>query len=613
MRSSIFILGLCLLLPARLLAQAGEEAVRVFTKVGPSVVALESVASSGTGIIIDKTGHILTNAHVVALPLGFKCLIDVKRGGKNETVTFHNVKVLGVHPTLDLALLKIDPAENSIVLTPGNLLKAKAQTGQRVYAIGNPGARAGVNLNKTITEGLLSGVDRVIDDVPYYQISAAINPGNSGGPLCDRNGNVLGLVTLKLTDLEGVGFAIPLDGLKREDFQPVTARKADAEKASKFLRSANELIGEINKLTAVGRSNTLECMFLRALAIQLYHEALILDPKNASVYSAIGELFAKFEEFERAEAYFVRALELASWDLDPRIYRGYGMMKIAQGKHDEAELLWREGLAKHPTNPRQLWEDLAISYQKGKNHEQAALHAGTALVLKSPLIRPTTLNTILANAAREQPDPAARARIQAQLNELSTDLVRQVLRRNAYLREKRLAITRPFADFMAKKGAQLDADLLRFSPPIDSSWIQKNVNDLFFGKTPAQAAAGGTWQDVGGVWQSPLTPYSGVSFAPEVPAEYDLVLEVERMQGTGELAVAFPYQQKMALFIVDFGGTRSGVAGIRDGLYDKPLLASQDPVSLLIRVRNARFSVSANGREIYSRPAEDTFPAIPAT
>src|SRR4051812_1776988 len=77
-----------------------EKAVTVFQRVSPSVVALESVAGSGTGIIIDKDGTILTNAHVVAVPLPFKCLVDVKRKDKTETVIFQKVKIIGVHPKL---------------------------------------------------------------------------------------------------------------------------------------------------------------------------------------------------------------------------------------------------------------------------------------------------------------------------------------------------------------------------------------------------------------------------------------------------------------------------------------------------------------------------------
>lgn len=91
-----------LLLSAISFARAAddEEAVTVFQRVSPSVVALESVASSGTGIIIDKDGTILTNAHVVAVPLPFKCLVDATKKGKAETVVFQRVKVVGVHPKL---------------------------------------------------------------------------------------------------------------------------------------------------------------------------------------------------------------------------------------------------------------------------------------------------------------------------------------------------------------------------------------------------------------------------------------------------------------------------------------------------------------------------------
>ena len=192
------------------LAAEEEEAVVVFDRVSPSIVGIESVASSGTGVLLDSKGTILTNAHVVALQLPLKCLIDVKQGAKFETRTFQKVVVIGIHPKLDLALIKIDPTENPGVLTPASINKVPPKTGQRVYAIGNPGARGRVKLTKTVTNGILGGVDRVIEDVTYLQFSAPINPGNSGGPLCDKAGKIIGLVTMKLPDLDNVGFAIPL-------------------------------------------------------------------------------------------------------------------------------------------------------------------------------------------------------------------------------------------------------------------------------------------------------------------------------------------------------------------------------------------------------------------
>src|SRR3954470_5865893 len=167
-------------------AQQEEEAVAVYRQVSPAVVSLQNAEGSGTGVLIGSDGLILTNAHVVTSPLPFEARVDVVEAGKTREVVFKRVELLGLHPKLDLALVKIDPAEQRVRLPVAQVAKTKAQPGQRVYVIGNPAAGKTI-LTKSITSGMLSAADREIPDEPgrYYQIDAAINPGNSGGPLCD--------------------------------------------------------------------------------------------------------------------------------------------------------------------------------------------------------------------------------------------------------------------------------------------------------------------------------------------------------------------------------------------------------------------------------------------
>ena len=232
-------LALALVTLAAASARGQEEAVNVYQTLHPSVVGLQNLEGNGTGIILDQSGLILTNAHVIASPLPYKCKVDILRGEKTETVVFRQVKILKVHPKLDLALVQIDASEHQGELRPAKILTQKAIPGQRVYAIGNPGA-GGQVLTKTITQGIVSGVDRELDDVKYYQVDAAINPGNSGGPLCDKTGAVLGVVTLKSTDVENVGFAIPLYNLNKDEFVPPKNRKGDPTKAAQLLAEASK-------------------------------------------------------------------------------------------------------------------------------------------------------------------------------------------------------------------------------------------------------------------------------------------------------------------------------------------------------------------------------------
>ena len=160
----------------------------------------------GSGFIIDKEGHVLTNYHVIA-------------DARQVEVTLHNRKkyratVVGTDRSHDLAVIQIKgPALTPMVLGDSRNL----QVGQKVYAIGNPFGLAG-----TMTRGIISSIRPVqepdgmqIDEA--IQTDAAINPGNSGGPLLNWHGEVIGINTLIASNVgqsAGIGFAIPVNTAK---------------------------------------------------------------------------------------------------------------------------------------------------------------------------------------------------------------------------------------------------------------------------------------------------------------------------------------------------------------------------------------------------------------
>ena len=160
----------------------------------------------GSGFIIDKEGHVLTNYHVIA-------------DARQVKVTLHNRKeysatVVGTDRSHDLAVIQIKgPGLTPMVLGDSRNL----QVGQKVYAIGNPFGLAG-----TMTNGIISSIRPVqepdgmqIDDA--IQTDAAINPGNSGGPLLNWHGEVIGINTLIASNVgqsAGIGFAIPVNTAK---------------------------------------------------------------------------------------------------------------------------------------------------------------------------------------------------------------------------------------------------------------------------------------------------------------------------------------------------------------------------------------------------------------
>lgn len=164
----------------------------------------------GTGVIISKEGYILTNQHVAGSQYS-TCYITLKNG-----VTDNGV-VVWASEDLDLAIIKI----NIKNLPEANLGDSdNIKIGTSVYAIGNP---VGYELQRTVTSGIISGTNRIIktedDNAKSYlegliQTDATINQGNSGGPLINKNGEIIGITTLKIEDAEGIGFAIPINIVK---------------------------------------------------------------------------------------------------------------------------------------------------------------------------------------------------------------------------------------------------------------------------------------------------------------------------------------------------------------------------------------------------------------
>lgn len=168
--------------------------------------------ASGSGFVLDTQGHILTNAHVVAGA-------DKIRVALGSDKSFVDATKVGVDPSTDLALLKVNV--DSSKLHPISLGDStRLQVGDPVVAIGNP-----FGLNRTVTSGIVSALQRQIDAPNHFTISnvvqtdAPINPGNSGGPLIDGSGRVIGINSQIETGggggSVGIGFAIPINTARK--------------------------------------------------------------------------------------------------------------------------------------------------------------------------------------------------------------------------------------------------------------------------------------------------------------------------------------------------------------------------------------------------------------
>jgi S1-C subfamily serine protease len=197
-----------------------QNNVDVYKRVAPSVVNITSTTISydfffgaqaqqgaGSGFVIDKEGHILTNFHVIDSARKLEVILADKK--------HYPATVVGTDKSHDLAVIQIK-APNLQPVTLGS--SSALQVGQKVLAIGNP---FGI-FNGTMTRGIVSSIRQVQEPDGTYideaiQTDAAINPGNSGGPLLNSHGEVVGINTMIASASggnSGVGFAIPINAAK---------------------------------------------------------------------------------------------------------------------------------------------------------------------------------------------------------------------------------------------------------------------------------------------------------------------------------------------------------------------------------------------------------------
>ena len=211
-----------------LLSRLNEEYANLTRAVVPSVVSIDTQGYStqrladfwgrvferrmptqgqGSGVIVSKEGHVVTNHHVVAGQQKFRILLH---GGRSYTA-----RLIGEDRLLDIAVLKIDDKGPFQPLKLGD--SSQVQVGQLVFAVGNP-----FGLGETVTQGIISAKERSISDNQrdLFQTDAAINPGNSGGPLVNLRGEIIGINAAIFSPdrqnpgFQGVGFSIPSNDVR---------------------------------------------------------------------------------------------------------------------------------------------------------------------------------------------------------------------------------------------------------------------------------------------------------------------------------------------------------------------------------------------------------------
>lgn len=176
---------------------------------GEAVVSIETPSGKGSGFIINKDGYAITNCHVIEGETKIAAILYLNTPGGLSRRRVDNVEIVALNPFCDLALIKLPPQADLKLdfVSLGSLDDIKA--GDGVFAVGNP-----LGLERSVSQGIVSTLNRNFEGQVYLQTDTAINPGNSGGPLFNMRGEVVGVTNMKATFGDNVGFAIPVNLVK---------------------------------------------------------------------------------------------------------------------------------------------------------------------------------------------------------------------------------------------------------------------------------------------------------------------------------------------------------------------------------------------------------------
>ncbi len=236
-------------------ATASDEQnnIEVYRAMAPGVVFITSSRSTsggrggtGSGSIIDRQGHILTNDHIIS----GAARINVSLGGERS----YPARVIGRDADTDLAVIKIEAPANELTAVPMGDSDGLI-VGQKVLAIGNP-----FGLDRTLTTGVISGLGRTIRArsgraIEGVQTDASINPGNSGGPLLNSRGQMIGINSQIYSSnggSNGVGFAVPVNVAKRILPQLINGGAVVRPRLGVTTRSISSLQGQVKTPVETG-------------------------------------------------------------------------------------------------------------------------------------------------------------------------------------------------------------------------------------------------------------------------------------------------------------------------------------------------------------------------
>ncbi len=416
---------------------------QIYQRVSPSLVRLENPETTGSGILLNEDGYILTNAHVVLSPLSFRVHIDSKEGEgkektkkKKKTFTYRNVEKVGIHPEYNLALIRINPKEHPIKIKPVSLSETPADTGRTVYIVGKSEKKQKNMKNKKNEEGgdqeqnedksqeekkkteseneqkekkgnhndvyaLESHGGLIqIGGNPYYQFKIQTVPRDTGKPLCEANGQVVGLMTYRVGGPEGYGTAIPLHEISTDAFVPFHQRRAEPEKVQQIREKASQYAVKATEIREKKERETKVSRKYRRTARFLYRLALVYRPNDPESYKQIGMHYRNAQKYELAIAYLIRAIEIDPWGTEKgEAYRELSRtLADADQKRASVDVL-KEGVRKFPEKGGKMWEDLSLYYSENGQHFEAAYNAKVGVEVGD--VRTRKLNRIFRTSRKK--------------------------------------------------------------------------------------------------------------------------------------------------------------------------------------------------------------------
>lgn len=281
---------------------------QVVRKVLPSVVQITTGEDLGSGIIYDKQGHIVTNAHVVGGSEEFE--VELATGGQPL-----KAKLVAGYQEQDLAVIKLtDPPKRLRPAVFGD--SAKVEVGQVVLAMGNP-----LGLSSSVTQGIVSAVGRSVTEGDgqatignMVQTSAAINPGNSGGALVNLSGQVIGIPTLAARDPQmgggaapGIGFAIPVATVRDLAAQMIRHGEVVDPQQATLGVSVRTVLGEEFKPAGASVVRVAENGPADSAGIRAGDLLVQVDDEPVTDVVTLAEALAAHQPGDKVTVHFVRA------------------------------------------------------------------------------------------------------------------------------------------------------------------------------------------------------------------------------------------------------------------------------------------------------------------